>query len=76
MGKISDQPSTTGRPPPVGETTAQTLERLVREQGVKPYDPAAMAAKWPEEFDPDAFNAWLAEERAARRAAVRTRKER
>jgi hypothetical protein len=50
------------------ETPQQKLERLIREQGIKPYDPEHMAKLWPEEFDPDAFNKWLAEDRAARRA--------
>lgn len=51
------------------ETPQQSLERLIREQGVRPFENLDDFAKlWPAEFDPDEFNRWLAADRAARRA--------
>ena len=70
-----------GKPPEEQRTTAEApvsplekqiptidLQELIRQQGTKPFDPEEFSKGWPEEFDPDAFDAWLKEERSARRA--------
>jgi hypothetical protein len=48
------------------------LEELARRQGVKPVtDLDALGALLPADFDPDAFAAFITDERAARRKAVK-----
>jgi hypothetical protein len=68
MGKLKK----TKKVPKPRNHESLSIEELARQQGVKPVtDLDEIGALMPEEFDPDAFLAWLAEERAARRRAVK-----
>ena len=70
MGKMKSKRK---RPRAVPAISARSipLEELARQQGVKPIkDISALGALLPEDFDPDAFEAFIAEERKARRQAA------
>jgi hypothetical protein len=50
----------------------KSIEELAAEQGVTPvHNLDELAALWPADDDPDAFDAFIAEFRAERRAAAR-----
>ena len=68
MGKTRGKAKVTR---PAGARTV-SLAELARRQGVKPVaDLDDLGALLPADFDPDAFAAFIAEERAARRKVVK-----
>jgi hypothetical protein len=57
------------------QAKSKSLEELIRAQGVKPItDLDELGALFPEDFDPDAFRAFIEAERAAKRASRPRRK--
>lgn len=53
------------------EPPSESLEQLAVKQGVRPVrDLDALAARWPADDDPDAFDAFLRQQRASRRSAA------
>ena len=51
---------------------SESLEDLARKQGINPVqDLDAIAMKWPADDDPDAFDAFIREQRSARRSVAR-----
>jgi hypothetical protein len=54
---------------------SKSLEELIRAQGIKPIsDLDELGASFPEDFDPDAFRAFIEAGRAARRTSRPRRK--
>lgn len=51
---------------------SESLEELARKQGIGPaHDLDPIAMKWPADDDPDAFDAFIREQRASRRILER-----
>ena len=53
--------------------SSKTLEQIIEEQGVEPYD-GSDAPVWPEDEDIDEFIEWRRRERAASRVAQMSQK--
>ena len=62
-------------PPPDPLRPEKSADEIACEQGIHgPQDLDALGALMPAEFDPDAFDVWLVETRAERRAAAQQKR--